>query len=104
MNRPSVWINKINRVIEHVNITPPSGVIRCHRIHPQKPPRIGTVEAGVAVVEAGFYIPFAIRGLESLPVVDVLTEGFAKGIVVQGMLYEVLCAVGIAVNELVGER
>ena len=42
--------------------------------------------------------------LESLPVVDVLTEGFAKGIVVQGMLYEVLGAVGIAVNELVGER
>ena len=45
-----------------------------------------------------------VSGLESLPVVDVLSEGFAKGIVVQGMRYEVLCAVGIAVNELVGER
>ena len=44
-----------------------------------------------------------VRRLESLPVVDVLTEGFAKGIVVQGMLYEVLGAVGIAVNELVGK-
>ncbi len=81
------------------------------RVHPQKPPHIGIVEAGVAVVEAGFYIPLpefsgqaVVSGLESLPVVDVLSEGFAKGIVVQGMLYEVLCAVGIAVNELVGER
>ena len=45
-----------------------------------------------------------VSGLESLPVVDVLTEGFAEGIVVQGMRYEVLCAVGIAVNELVGVR